>query len=167
MPPPPRPLDAAKFRNSQVTAQGAPRARVAFAGLRMLWINTGTLCNITCANCYIESSPRNDALAFISAGEVAALLDEAATLRQTPQQVGFTGGEPFLNRDLPAMLQDVLGRGLQALVLTNAMKPMLRQAEALRALAGSSANGWCCGSASIITTRPGTTSSEGPAISSR
>ena len=103
----------------------------------MLWINTGTLCNITCANCYIESSPRNDALAFISAGEVAALLDEAATPPRTLQQVGFTGGEPFLNRDLPAMLQDVLGRGLQALVLTNAMKPMLRQAEALRALAGS------------------------------
>jgi uncharacterized Fe-S cluster-containing radical SAM superfamily protein len=137
LPPPPRPLDAAKFRDPQVTAQGAPRASVAFAGLRMLWINTGTLCNITCANCYIESSPRNDALAFISAGEVAALLDEAAALQQTPQQVGFTGGEPFLNRELPAMLRDVLGRGLQALVLTNAMKPMLRHAEALLALAGS------------------------------
>ena len=133
----PPPLDAAKFRDPLLTAQGAPRASVPFTGLRMLWINTGTLCNITCANCYIESSPRNDALAFISAGEVAALLDEAATPPRTLQQVGFTGGEPFLNRELPAMLQDVLGRGLQALVLTNAMKPMLRQAEALRALAGS------------------------------
>ena len=128
-------LDTAKFRDPLLTAQGAPRASVAFAGLRMLWINTGTLCNITCANCYIESSPRNDALAYISAAEVAALLDEAATLPPGLQQVGFTGGEPFLNRELPAMLGDVLGRGLAALVLTNAMKPMLRHAEALRALA--------------------------------
>lgn len=135
--PPHRPLDAAKFRDPLRTAQGAPRASVGFAGLHMLWINTGTLCNITCANCYIDSSPRNDALAYISAPDVACLLDEAATLRPAPRQVGFTGGEPFLNPDLPAMLRDVLGRGLQALVLTNAMKPMLRHGEALRALARS------------------------------
>ena len=133
----PRPLDATKFRDPNVTAQGAPRASVGFDGLRMLWINTGTLCNIACANCYIESSPRNDALEYISAGEVAALLDEAAALRQDLRQVGFTGGEPFLNRDIAAMLRDVLGRGLAALVLTNAMKPMLRHGEALRALAGA------------------------------
>ena len=130
-------LDAAKFRDPLVTAQGAPRASVAFAGLRMLWINTGTLCNITCAHCYIESSPRNDALAYMSVGEVTALLDEAVALQQPLQQVGFTGGEPFLNRDLPAMLREVLGRDLQALVLTNAMKPMLHHAEALLALAGA------------------------------
>ncbi len=134
---PPRRLDAAKFCDPLVTAQGAPRASVAFVGLRMLWINTGTLCNITCAHCYIDSSPRNDALAYMSAGEVTALLDEAAALQQPLQQVGFTGGEPFLNRDLPAMLREVLGRGLAALVLTNAMKPMLHHAEALLALAGS------------------------------
>ncbi len=133
----PHRLDAAKFRDPRVTLQGAPRASVAFAGLHMLWINTGTLCNIACANCYIESSPRNDALAFISAAEVAALLDEATTPQRHLQQVGFTGGEPFLNHDLPAMLQDVLGRGLRALVLTNAMKPMLRHAAALRLLAGT------------------------------
>ena len=136
-PPSPRPLDAAKFRDPGVTAQGAPRASVAFTGLRMLWINTGTLCNIACANCYIESSPRNDALVYISANEVAALLDEATVPGEPLQQVGFTGGEPFLNRELPAMLRDVLGRRLQALVLTNAMKPMLRYADALLALAGA------------------------------
>ena len=45
-----------KFRDPGVTAQGAPRASVAFAGLHMLWINTGTLCNIACANCYITNN---------------------------------------------------------------------------------------------------------------
>jgi len=38
--------------------------------------------------------------------------------------IGFTGGEPFMNPELPEMLDMVLRRGLRALVLTNAMKPM-------------------------------------------
>jgi len=128
------PLDPAKFRDPRVTAKGEARAVVALRALTTLWINTGTLCNITCRNCYIESSPRNDALVYISAAEVAAYLDEAAALGAPLHEVGFTGGEPFLNRDLPAMLRDVLRRGLHALVLTNAMKPMMNHAAELRAL---------------------------------
>ena len=130
----PKPLDPAKFRDSAITARGEPRAAVALGGLRTLWVNTGTLCNITCRNCYIESSPTNDALAYLSAEEVATCLDEAAAIGAPLTEVGFTGGEPFLNRDLPAMLHDVLRRGLSALVLTNAMKPMMNQAAALRGL---------------------------------
>ncbi len=129
-----RPLDAAKFRDPAVTARGEPRAVVKLAALRTLWINTGTLCNIACRNCYIESSPKNDALSYISAAEVSAYLDEAAAIGAPLDEVGFTGGEPFLNRDLPAMLRDVLGRALSALVLTNAMKPMMNHAPALLAL---------------------------------
>ena len=127
-----RSLDPAKFQDRFTTARGETRASVALTSLRTLWVNTGTLCNITCANCYIESSPRNDALVYLAAAELAATLaePEAATLRE----VGFTGGEPFLNKDLPAMLADVLGRGLAALVLTNAMKPLRNHADALLAL---------------------------------
>jgi len=111
---------------------GERRATVALRGLRTLWINTGTLCNITCASCYIESSPRNDALSYITPAEVARYLDEAAALREPLEEVGFTGGEPFMNPGLPAMLADVLARpGLSALVLTNAMQPMRRHAAAL------------------------------------
>lgn len=109
---------------------------VALGGLRTLWFNTGTLCNITCRACYIESSPRNDALVYLRAAEVAAFLDEAAADGLPLAEVGFTGGEPFMNADLPAMLADVLSRpaGLGALVLTNAMQPMRRHAGALVAL---------------------------------
>jgi uncharacterized Fe-S cluster-containing radical SAM superfamily protein len=127
-------LDPAKFRDPVVTAKGERRAVVALGALRTLWFNTGTLCNITCRNCYIESSPRNDALAYLGAAEVAAYLDEAAAAGMPLEEVGFTGGEPFLNRELPAMLAEVLGRGLSALVLTNAMKPMRNHAGALLAL---------------------------------
>jgi uncharacterized Fe-S cluster-containing radical SAM superfamily protein len=131
----PRPLDPAKFRDPATTARGERRAQVALAGLSTLWINTGTLCNIACATCYIESSPRNDALAYISAEEVAACLDEAAALGMPLAEVGFTGGEPFMNPGLVPMLADVLARpGLSAIVLTNAMQPMRRHAKALLAL---------------------------------
>jgi len=130
--PTPKPLDPAKFRDPGITAGGEARAVVAFGGLDTLWVNTGTLCNITCANCYIESSPRNDRLQYLTEAELRAALDEARD--EGLREVGFTGGEPFLNRELPAMLGEVLGRGLPALVLTNAMKPMRHHDAALLAL---------------------------------
>ncbi|MDO9708407.1 radical SAM protein [Paracraurococcus lichenis] len=129
-----RPLDPLKFRDPLVTAKGETRATVALTGLRTLWVNTGTLCNITCRNCYIESSPRNDALAYLTAAELRGYLEEIARDALPVEEVGFTGGEPFLNRELPEMLRDVLSRGLRALVLTNAMKPMRNHAAALLAL---------------------------------
>ena len=36
-----------KFTDPVVTADGSPRAHVAFTGLDTLWFNTGTLCNLT------------------------------------------------------------------------------------------------------------------------
>ncbi len=120
------PLPAEKFSDLAVTATGAPRAHVDLLGLETLWFNTGTLCNLACANCYIESTPRNDALVYLSAAEVAKWLDEVAALGLPTRTIGFTGGEPFLNRDLPAMVADALRRGHQVLVLTNAMRPMRR-----------------------------------------
>jgi len=129
-----KPLDPLKFRDPRITAKGETRAQVALTALETLWINTGTLCNITCANCYIESSPRNDALAYISAAEVAAFLNEAEASHLPLREVGFTGGEPFMNPEFLAMLEDTLRRGFRALVLTNAMKPMVNQAAGLLAL---------------------------------
>ena len=117
-------LDPKKFRDAMVTAGGQPRAHVDLRSLDTLWVNTGTLCNIECANCYIESSPRNDRLAYISEAEVADYLDEIATHGFGTRLVGFTGGEPFMNPDFLTMLTDTLERGYQTLVLTNATKPM-------------------------------------------
>jgi uncharacterized Fe-S cluster-containing radical SAM superfamily protein len=130
---PPR-LDPRKFREPLVTAKGEPRAQVALKALETLWFNTGTLCNLTCQNCYIESSPTNDRLAYLSAAEVTRYLDEIAGLGLDTRLIGFTGGEPFMNRDLIAMLDDVLSRGLDAIVLTNAMKPLHHKKRALLAL---------------------------------
>ncbi|MBB1092965.1 radical SAM protein [Rhodopseudomonas palustris] len=132
--PEPARIDPAKFRDPQTTARGERRASVALQQLTTLWINTGTLCNLACTNCYIESTPKNDRLAFISAAEVAAYLDEIRRDRWPTRVIGFTGGEPFMNPELPLMLEDALGRGFEALVLTNAMKPMRRHERALLGL---------------------------------
>jgi Radical SAM superfamily/4Fe-4S single cluster domain len=129
-----QPLDTGKFRDPFVTAKGEVRAHVALRALETLWFNTGTLCNLTCRNCYIESSPRNDSLAYLTHDEVRAYLDEIERDRLPTGLIGFTGGEPFMNPDIVAMLDDVLSRGLVALVLTNAMKPMRKLRPQLLAL---------------------------------
>jgi MoaA/NifB/PqqE/SkfB family radical SAM enzyme len=115
-----------KFQDPRLTAKGEARARVNPRALETLWVNTGTLCNLACANCYIESTPTNDALVYISAAEVSALLDEAEQEDLGLREVGFTGGEPFMNPDFTSMLGDALRRGHEVLVLTNAMRPMQR-----------------------------------------
>lgn len=113
-----------KFLHPDVTADGQPRAEAAFTGLDTLWINTGTLCNIECAHCYIESSPRNDRLHYMTPDDIAPFLAEATALGG--REIGFTGGEPFMNPDIGRLLQMSLERGFDVLVLTNAMRPMMR-----------------------------------------
>lgn len=115
-----------KFQDPDWTATGAPRAKVSLRRLETLWFNTGTLCNIACANCYILSSPTNDALVYLTAAEVAAFLHEIAADAHPVREIGFTGGEPFMNPEIVEMLEVCLARGFEVLVLTNAMQPMLR-----------------------------------------
>lgn len=115
-----------KFDDSDVTATGARRATVPLERLSTIWFNTGTLCNLACKNCYIESSPRNDRLVYLSRSEVRRFLDEATGRNPRPSEIGFTGGEPFMNPHFLGMVEDSLSAGYKVLILTNAMKPMQR-----------------------------------------
>jgi uncharacterized Fe-S cluster-containing radical SAM superfamily protein len=124
----------AKFDDPFLTANGQRRASVALKSLETLWFNTGTLCNITCRNCYIESSPKNERLVYLSWGDVRPYLDEIRAENLPVKMIGFTGGEPFMNGDMPAILEETLERGFEVLVLTNAMRPMMRHQKALRRL---------------------------------
>lgn len=117
---------ARPFSDPHWTAKGERRAAVALEGLRTLWFNTGTLCNIECANCYILSSPTNDALVYLTATEVSGYLDEIRDRGLPTREIGFTGGEPFMNPDMCSMAGDALERGFEVLILTNAMRPMMR-----------------------------------------
>jgi len=116
-----------KFSHPDLTAKGEKRASVALTGAKTLWFNTGTLCNITCVNCYIESSPENDRLAYLTAAEMEPYLDEIEALNWPVDEIAFTGGEPFMNPEIIAMIEAGLKRGYALLVLTNAMKPMMRK----------------------------------------
>lgn len=116
-----------KFQDPMVTAKGETRASVALNNPQTLWFNTGTLCNIECVNCYIESSPTNDALVYLTTAELTDYLDQAETRDWGLREIAFTGGEPFMNRDMVDMARASLERGYDVLILTNAMRPMQRK----------------------------------------
>jgi len=120
-----------KFSDPLRTAKGELRASVGLEKLKTLWFNTGTLCNITCRGCYIESSPRNDALVYLTREEVRSFITEAEELHPDLEEIGFTGGEPFMNPAIVKMIADCLSAGYRTLVLSNAMKPMRRHEAAL------------------------------------
>ena len=111
-----------KFSDPDFTAKGETRASVAWTGLKTLWLNTGTLCNIECINCYIKSSPRNDRLVYLTLADVVPFLDEV----DGTVEIGITGGEPFMCPEILDIMEAVLSRGHTLLLLTNAMRPMMR-----------------------------------------
>ena len=120
-----------KFKDQKVTADGSNRAFIEASNIKTLWFNTGTLCNIECKNCYIESSPKNDRLVYLTFEEVKSFIDEALDKNLGTNEVGFTGGEPFMNKDIMKMIDYSLRKGLKVLVLSNAMKPMLNRTKEL------------------------------------
>ena len=120
-------IDQRKFIDPQKTVAGQVRAEVALVSLETLWINTGTLCNIECKNCYIKSSPTNDQLVYFSYEDAVAIYDEISSLKLRTPEISFTGGEPFMNPQILEMIETALKRGFKVLVLTNAMQPMQRK----------------------------------------
>ena len=120
-------IDPLKFKNPLFTAKGDDRAVVALTNLRTLWFNTGSLCNITCKNCYMDSSPTNDRLAYLTLADVEKHLAEIKEEVLGVEEIAFTGGEPFMNHDLIEMMESALHKGFRVLVLTNAMKPFLNK----------------------------------------
>ena len=116
-----------KFSNPDVTANGDQRASVPLMKATTLWFNTGTLCNIECVNCYIESSPKNDSLVYITPDEGSDYLDQIDQREWATNEIAFTGGEPFLNPDMIEITRRCLDRNYKVLILTNAMLPMMRK----------------------------------------
>jgi molybdenum cofactor biosynthesis enzyme MoaA len=120
-----------KFKNQKVTADGSNRAFIEARNIKTLWFNTGTLCNIECKNCYIESSPKNNRLVYLTFEEVKSFIDEALDKNLGTNEIGFTGGEPFMNKDIMKMIDYSLNKNFKVLVLSNAMKPMLNRTNEL------------------------------------
>ena len=118
--------NSVKFSNPIETIDGSQRAWVPLGKPETLWFNTGTLCNIACKNCYIESSPSNDRLVYISTDEVVSFLNQIEDRNWPITEIGLTGGEPFLNHDIIDIMRSILQRNFKLIVLTNAMRPLMR-----------------------------------------
>ena len=127
-------LNPLKFKHPLFTANGDRRADVTLTNLRTLWFNTGSLCNITCKNCFMDSSPTNIQIAYLSLAEVKSYLAEIELESLRVEEIAFTGGEPFMNQDIIDMMDISLQKGYRVLVLTNAMKPLLNKRHLLSPL---------------------------------
>jgi MoaA/NifB/PqqE/SkfB family radical SAM enzyme len=109
---------------------------VPLLSLDTLWFQVaGTICNITCTHCFISCSPTNHAHEMLTLAQVQAHLDDARRLGV--REYYFTGGEPFLNRDMIPILAATLRQG-PATVLTNGMLLRREICRQLRELADAS-----------------------------
>lgn len=122
--------------SSPVHRPGEAVPRVALRSLDTLWFQVaGTVCNLACRHCFISCSPTNHTHEFLPLAEVERYLDEAAGLGV--KEYYFTGGEPFLNPDMEAILAATLKVG-PANVLTNGLLLSPERAARLAALAAAS-----------------------------
>ena len=95
----------------------APRVRL--RSLDTLWFQVaGTVCNLACTHCFVSCSPTNKTHDHLPLETVRRHLDEAVTLGV--KEYYFTGGEPFLNPEMEAILEATLAVG-PATVLTNGL----------------------------------------------
>lgn len=104
-------------------------AKVPFQKLETLWFHTGSRCNLSCSNCYIESNPKNDRIKYLAIESLSPFLDEAH--HQGTKLIGFTGGEPFLNPQIIDLICEVLSRDFDLLILTNGHHVLKRHRESL------------------------------------
>ncbi len=110
--------------------QAAEAPRVELASLDTLWFQVaGTVCNLACTHCFISCSPTNHTHEHMTLEQVESHLAEAVELGV--KEYYFTGGEPFLNPDMEAIVEATLKVG-PATVLTNGL---LLDAERCRRLA--------------------------------
>ncbi len=105
------------------TNKGDNRGFIQPQKLSELWIHTGSNCNLHCPFCFEGSAPGDTRLQAPNLAEVYPFLKQAKNLGV--QKIGFTGGEPFVNRHF----LDILDASLDlapCLVLTNGTEPLHR-----------------------------------------
>jgi sulfatase maturation enzyme AslB (radical SAM superfamily) len=125
---------AAAAAVTPATASAPPE--VALRSLDTLWFQVGgTVCNLACTHCFISCSPTNHTHEMMRLEQVQAYLREAVELGV--KEFYFTGGEPFLNPDMEAILAATLAIG-PASVLTNGLLLDAARCARLAALAGAS-----------------------------
>jgi radical SAM protein with 4Fe4S-binding SPASM domain len=102
---------------------------IAPAALEELWIYTNNSCPLHCKHCLVDGG--KEAVSPMTATEIKGLVDEALALGAG--RIYFTGGEPFLRKDILELVQYVTSRA-QLVILTSAVLITTEMAGWLKAL---------------------------------
>lgn len=93
------------------------------SGPAIIHVHPSLRCNLTCAHCYSQSSPR-----LRNELDVEALLETLAALRRAGYEaLSLSGGEPFLYRSLARLVNGAHDLGLSVHVITNGVARPPRQ----------------------------------------
>lgn len=96
--------------------------------LREIWLHTDNLCNLSCAHCLVNSSPKADK--GLPKTFWLETIDQAARLGV--ERFFITGGEPFIRPDMPELIDAITQHHQRELVvLTNATLLNGKRAEVL------------------------------------
>jgi len=91
--------------------------RIKPAKLNEFWIHTNNSCNLTCTHCLVSSHPGGDP--GLPTEAIIQAIDESHSLGA--RRFYFTGGEPFLRKDIYNLIQHVTQeKNSELIVLTNA-----------------------------------------------
>jgi len=124
-------MESSQQNTWHFTPSGDARGYIQPHTLNELWFHTGTTCNLSCDFCLEGSSPSDRRLQAPKLSEIKPFIDEALTLGV--EQFSFTGGEPFLIKDIIDIL-DYASKFKPCLVLTNGTDPLLKRFDALKKL---------------------------------
>jgi MoaA/NifB/PqqE/SkfB family radical SAM enzyme len=89
-------------------------------------------CNLKCRHCYVARSAVNEEREELETKQVFNILDQLAGAGCL--NIGFTGGEPFLRKDIFEILEYAKNKVLNVIVLTNGTLITLGKADRLRRL---------------------------------
>ena len=76
-------------------------------------------CNLACAHCWVESSPRVDASEDLTAAEAMRVVQQIVELGV--RTCNMTGGEVLIRQDTPDILESLAGNGVGVALETNGL----------------------------------------------
>lgn len=117
-------VNPARDENWHQTPSGDARGYIRAHCLRELWFHTGTACNLACDFCLEGSKPGDTRLGLIKLDDVRPHIEEALALGV--EQFSFTGGEPFLAKDIVKIIR-LAASHRPCLVLTNGTEAVQRR----------------------------------------
>ncbi len=125
---------SAESEDWHVTPHGDARGYIDSYELRELWFHTGTACNLACDFCLEGSKPGDRRLGLVRLNDVKPHIEAALDLGV--RQFSFTGGEPFLARDIVRILA-LASSHRPCLVLTNGTEALYKRIKELDILRNS------------------------------